>query len=132
MIQQVLVGSIEFNENHTEITAIEAGKITGHFYIGETTKTFYITIEENVGNAPLETLTLKLDNEIVISTPPTTISTEKPISSSPTPIQNQQIGQTASGRLPQTGTTSTLITIIGIVTLISIILGLKMKKYKDI
>lgn len=127
MTQQVLVGSIKFNENLTEITAIEAGKIIGHLHLGDLKKTFYIIVEENVGNAPLETVILKLDNEIVVNTPSIT-----PSSPTPKPIQAQQTSQPSTGKLPQTGTTSTLITIIGIVTLISIILGLKMKTYKDI
>lgn len=124
-----MVGSVDFNENHTEITATQAGRITGNFYLGdsgEIKKTFYIIVEENVGNAPLETIILKLDNDIVINNPST------PSSTTPKPIQTPKNTQISTEKLPQTGTTSTLITIIGIVIIISIILGLKLKKYKDI
>ncbi len=125
-----LIGdSIEFNEDNTEIIATKVGVSTGHIYIGntDTKKTFYITVEENVGNMVLETITLNIDNKVVNNTP-TTIIEEKP-----SPItQVQKPTQNNEERLPQTGTTLTIIIVIGIVAIISIIVGLKLRKYKDI
>ena len=125
-----LIGdSIEFNEDNTEIIATKVGVSTGHIYIGntDTKKTFYITVEENVGNMVLETITLNIDNKVVNNTP-TTIIEEKP-----SPItQVQKPTQNNEERLPQTGTTLTIIIVIGIVAIISIIVGLKLRKYNDI
>lgn len=124
--------SIEFNEDNTEIIATKFGVSTGHIYIGNTEnkKTFYIVVEENTGNTPLETITLKLDDEITINTP-TTIVEEKP--SQATSVQKpQKSTQNKEEKLPQTGTTLTIIILISIAIIIAVIVGLKLRKYKEI
>lgn len=59
---------VEIDKETDEITAIKTGEATGYFYIGENHKeqkkaSFYITVEENIDNEKLETITLKIEGK---------------------------------------------------------------------
>ena len=51
----------DIDEKCAEITGKSVGKANGYIYIGETKKSFYITVEENSENKTLDAITLKID-----------------------------------------------------------------------
>lgn len=51
----------KFNEDKTELVATGAGVKNGYWYIGEESKSIYITVEENSDNSKLEEIVLNLD-----------------------------------------------------------------------
>ncbi len=105
----------KINENCAEITGTSVGKANGYIYVGETKKSFYITVEENSDNQTLDTITLKVDN-----------ATEQQTS------EVSKDGTTAKGTLPKTGVNNTIYIILASCLIFSAIFGIKLKKYKDI
>ena len=105
----------KINENCAEITGTSVGKANGYIYVGETKKSFYITVEENSDNQALDTITLKIDNATGQQT--TEVSKD---------------GTTAKGTLPKTGVNNTIYIILASCLIFSAIFGIKLKKYKDI
>lgn len=105
----------KINENCAEITGTSVGKANGYIYVGETKKSFYITVEENSDNQALDTITLKIDNATGQQT-----------------TEASKDGTTAKGTLPKTGVNNTIYIILASCLIFSAIFGIKLKKYKDI
>lgn len=128
---------IEFDENHTTITATGIGKANGYIYIGNnnTKKSIYVIVEENVGNKTLEPISIK------INTISETINTETPKETNvktDTTNNNKQTttkddSTVKATTLPQTGSND--IIIVGVIALLGILclaFWIKVKRYKDI
>lgn len=124
----------EVNENCVEITGTSVGKANGYIYVGKTKKSFYITVEENTENKALDTLTLKINTTTTNDNPSENDSDGKQ--------QNQQTEQQisitskdntiAKSILPKTGVSNVIYIIIISSFILLLILGIKIKKYKDI
>lgn len=125
---------VAFEEENTVITAKQAGKSNGYFYVGNDNvkKSFYIIVEENKENETLDPITIKIsadkstgenDNKPTAQEPKadkvSTITSDKTIT--------QKI-------LPKTGNIQTIIMIgtILIFSIIAISLGIKNIKFRDI
>ena len=128
----------EINENCVEITGTKIGKANGYIHVGETKKSFYITVEENTENKPLDTITLKIDSTTTNNKPSEDNSTGKDQEQTQQPPKEQQNSNTskdntiAKGTLPKTGVSNHIYIIIVASIIILIIFRIKLKKYKDI
>lgn len=124
----------DVNENCAEITGTSVGKSNGYIYVGETKKSFYITIEKNEENKTLDPIVLKIN----ISTGTNTPSENKPAQEQQQPSQQQPTQQpskdttTTQGKLPQTGTNNIIYVLIVISIILLVALRIKLKKYNDI
>lgn len=118
------------NKNCAEITGKTIGKANGYIYVGEIKKSLFITVEQNTGNATLDTITLKIN---------TTSETDKSDNRNKQQVTMTNINnskknytQTNSNSLPKTGSSNIIYLLmcfsVGLIIVFSIIL----KKYKDI
>lgn len=125
------------NENCIEIVGKRVGKTNGYIEIGETKKTFYITVEENTEGKALDDITIKINTatENKNSSGQNQGQTQNSPSQQNKSQQNNGVSKdktTAKGTLPKTGASNVIhiVMIIGFVLLA--ISGIKFKKYKDI
>lgn len=118
---------VDFSENYLEITAIEEGNTNGYLYLGEEKKTIYITVEENTGNATLETITLTIGKvpDVIIPNEPIQEETKKD-------DQNNKDNTVASVELPKAGGNNVILFILGAFIISIIVVGINLKKYRDI
>ena len=124
----------DINENCAEITGTSVGKSNGYIYVGETKKSFYITVEENTEDKTLNTITLKIN----------TATTNNKTSGDDSSKQQQEQTQkpqnsgalkddtTTKGILPKTGVNNVIYIIVAVSFILLAIFGIKLKKYKDI
>lgn len=113
----------DVNENCVEITGISVGKANGYIYVGETKKSFYITVEENTENKILDTITLKINTTGNKSSENDSIEQTNSISKENTNTQDT---------LPKTGENNAIYIIMTASFILFIIFGIKIKEYKDI
>lgn len=117
-----------------EITGTSVGKANGYIYVGETKKTFYITVEENTENKTLDTITLKI-NTTTNNKPSENTSTGQQQEQTQKPQTAQQTSSdntTTKGTLPKTGISNGICIIMVFNFILLVILRIKLKKYKDI
>ncbi len=127
----------DVNENCAEITGTSVGKSNGYIYVGETKKSFYITVEENTENKTLDTITLKINTATTNNKPSKDDSTGQQQEQTQKP-QIQQTSNTfkddttTKGTLPKTGVSKAIYIIMASSFILLAIFGIKLKKYKDI
>ena len=125
----------EVNENCVEITGTSVGKANGYIYVGETKKSIFITVEENTGNTPLDTITLKINTTSGADNPNTNNDEqqeEKTNINSNNKNSTSTDNTTSKTTLPQTGSSSIIYIVIFFSIGIMLIFSIKLKKYKDI
>ncbi len=126
---------IELSENKNELIATEVGTAKGNITFGNITKSFYITVEENINNEQLEDITIKIDSEDTKTEDTKTEDTKTPTTettSKTETVKNNSDSTTAKTELPKTGINTIVyitMAIVGIAVVSFIILN---KKYKDI
>lgn len=124
----------DVNENCAEITATKVGKTNGYIYVGETKKSFYITIEENTENKTLDTIILKI-NTTTTNNKPNEDDLTGQQQKTPKQENNSIFGgdQSTKGTLPKAGVSDMIyIIIMASSFVLLIIFVLKLKKYRDI
>ncbi len=128
----------EVNENCVEITGTRVGKANGYIYVGETKKSFYITVEENTENKTLDTITLKINTTTTNNKPSENDSAGQQQEQTQKPQTAQQTSSTSKDNtiskstLPKTGVSNAIYIIMTFNFILLVIFGIKMKKYKDI
>jgi LPXTG-motif cell wall-anchored protein len=154
-------GCIEFSEDKTVITATGAGKANGYLYVGNdnTKKSFYVIVEENTSNQTLEPISITVNTLSNINSSNTNSSNTNSSSTNSSNTNSSSINSSSTSTsstnnsntsfiktntsknnntnskttLPKTGSNETLfIVITAIIVIITIIFGIKIKKYKDI
>lgn len=124
----------DVNENCAEITGTSVGKSNGYIYVGETKKSFYITVEENSENKTLDTITLKINTSTGNDKSNEDTSNgqqhEQPQTQQTTGASKDDT--TTKGTLPKTGISNTIYIIMASCFIFLAIFGIKLKKYKDI
>lgn len=118
---------VDFSEDYLEITAIEEGDTNGYLYLGEEKKAIYITVEENTGNATLETITLTIGKAPDVIIPNDSIQEETKKDD-----QNNKDNTVASVELPKAGVNNVILFILGAFIISIIAVGANLKKYRDI
>ena len=87
-----------------EITGTSVGKANGYIYVGETKKSFYITVEENKENKTLDTITLKINTTTTSNKPSENDSTGQQQEQTQKPQTVQQTSSTSKDNTITKGT----------------------------
>ena len=126
----------DVNENCVEITGTSVGKANGYIYVGESKKSFYITIEKNPDNKTLEPIVLKVNTSNGNNKPSENKpSKEQEKNEQQKPQQQKQPSKdttTTQSKLPQTGVSNIIYVFMIFSIILLTVFGVKFKKYKDI
>ena len=120
-----------------EIIGESKGKVNGTVSIGETVKTFYITIGENTDNEELQDAVIMINTKTSSDktddekdkTQDTDKDKETPGKNDDTPKKDDT---TVKNPLPQTGLSYAMYLGIAITLVVAVFYGVKLKKYRDI
>ncbi len=124
----------EINENCAEITGKRVGKANGYIYVGETKKSIFITVEENTGSTPLDTITLKINTTSVTdkSDESDNKQEEKPNANSNNKNNTPTDSTISKTTIPKAGVNNIVCIVMLFSLVLIIIFSIKLKKYKDI